>query len=173
MKSGTIYSIHFILSLVGLMLVSNVLLAQVESKKFQRLIDSMYTDEVERICVEDAEDRMNDYFILDTRSIEEYGISHIENAHFADYESFNAEELDSLSREQEILVYCSIGVRSEEIGKKLQEIGFNNVYNLEGGIFEWKNQGMTVTDVSGLETDSIHVYSRLWGYWLKKGIKVY
>jgi len=147
--------------------------SQVESKKFQRLIDSMYSDEVERICIEDANSDIDSYIILDTRSSEEYAVSHIRDAQFIDYDSFSVEELKDIKPEQKILVYCSIGVRSEEIGKKLKDNGYENVVNLEGGIFEWKNQGKPIYSEYNTATDSVHVYSRLWGYWMKNGIKVY
>ena len=40
-----------------------------------------------------------------------------------------------------IIVYCSIGVRSEDIGEKLKELGYTKILNLYGGIFDWKNKG--------------------------------
>ena len=42
------------------------------------------------------------------------------------------------------IVYCTIGARSETIGEKLKKNGFTNVYNLYGGIFEWKNADFKV-----------------------------
>jgi len=33
-------------------------------------------------------------------------------------------------------VYCSLGIRSEVIAKKLKKAGYTNVFNLYGGIFE-------------------------------------
>lgn len=146
--------------------------SQVESKKFQRLIDSMYSDEVERISVEQAAERIDSLIILDIRSVEEYEVSHLKNAEFIDYDSVTDSDLNKVCTEQDVLVYCSIGVRSEEIGIRLQKLGYT-VYNLEGGIFEWKNQEMPVVDKTGVATDSVHVYSRLWSYWMKNGIKVY
>ena len=52
-------------------------------------------------------------------------------------------------------------------------MGFENVRNLYGGIFQWKNQDKPVVDTKGIKTDSVHTYSKAWSKWLKKGIKVY
>lgn len=71
-----------------------------------------------------------------------------------------------------VIVYCSVGYRSERIGEKLQDAGFINVQNLYGGIFKWVNEGMPVYNSIG-PTKQVHGYSRSWGVWLQKGEKVY
>jgi len=76
-------------------------------------------------------------------------------------------------KESEIIVYCSIGYRSEKITEQLVQEGFKNVQNLYGGIFEWKNQGNEVVRPDGKPTEDVHAYSRLWGIWLKEGNRVY
>ena len=71
------------------------------------------------------------------------------------------------------MVYCSLGVRSEDIAEQLKKAGYNKVKNLYGGIFEWKNNGFPIYNLENKETDSIHTFSMKWSKWLKKGIKVY
>ncbi len=114
-----------------------------------------------------------DFFLLDTRSAREYEVSHIEEAEFVDYENFQPEDVNHLPKNQKVVVYCSVGYRSERIGEKLKELGFTEVYNLYGGIFEWKNQGYQVIDQQKQPTDRVHAYNRQWGKWLENGIKVY
>ncbi len=70
-------------------------------------------------------------------------------------------------------MYCSVGVRSERVGEKLQQAGFKNVRNLYGGIFAWKNKGYVVYNQQNEPTDSVHAYNRYWGQWLTKATKVY
>jgi rhodanese-related sulfurtransferase len=111
--------------------------------------------------------------LLDTRSQKEFEISHLPQALFIDYESFAMTKLQNISREAPIIVYCSVGVRSEHIGEKLQQAGFKNVRNLYGGIFEWKNKGFAVYNHQNVPTDSVHAYNRYWGQWLTKATKVY
>ena len=72
-----------------------------------------------------------------------------------------------------IVVYCSLGIRSEKISEKLKAEGYSNVRNLYGGIFEWKNKGFEVFDSEGKETEKVHAYSKSWSKWLKNGEKIY
>lgn len=112
--------------------------------------------------------------LLDAREASEYSISHLENAMFAGYDDFNLELIqDQLNTQDTIVVYCSIGVRSEQIGEKLLKAGYKHVFNLYGGIFEWVNNGQTVYDQHNKPTTRIHAYDRFWGRYLEKGEKVY
>jgi rhodanese-related sulfurtransferase len=110
--------------------------------------------------------------ILDAREREEYDVSHIEGAFWVGYDDFNLADL-KISKHAEVVVYCSVGYRSEKIGEQLEEGGYDSVLNLYGGIFAWKNKGYPVVDNSRKETERVHAYSRSWGKWLIKGEKVY
>lgn len=127
------------------------------------------------ITVVELASASNDMIILDTREPNEYHISYIKNAIPVGFNHFNINQFieNHSNKEQEIVVYCSIGVRSEIIGEKLQKAGYSNVKNLYGGIFEWKNNNFPVYNLKNKETDSVHAYSKEWSKWLKKGIKVY
>jgi hypothetical protein len=70
-------------------------------------------------------------------------------------------------------VYCSVGYRSERIGEKLQDAGYTHVFNLYGGIFNWKNQDGVVLDASNDTTERVHTYNKSWSRFLKKGEPVY
>ena len=72
-----------------------------------------------------------------------------------------------------IVVYCSIGYRSERIGEKLLAAGYKNVFNLYGGIFDWKNNDRVVVDSKNEPTEKVHSYNKTWGLFLDKGEKVY
>jgi molybdopterin/thiamine biosynthesis adenylyltransferase/rhodanese-related sulfurtransferase len=50
------------------------------------------------------------------------------------------ERLDELNRERPIVVHCHSGKRSAQAARLLQQRGFGNVYNLEGGIDAWSDQ---------------------------------
>ena len=52
------------------------------------------------------------------------------------------------SKSDTIVLYCSIGYRSEKIGEKLVEMGYGHVFNLYGGIFEWVNRDLPVYNAS-------------------------
>ncbi len=113
--------------------------------------------------------------LLDTREKEEYTVSHLQDAFWVGYREFHIDTVlqQVPDKNTAMVVYCSVGVRSENIGEKLKKAGYTQVKNLYGGIFEWKNRGYPVFNREGRETDSVHAFDKRWGKLLKKGIKVY
>ncbi|MFO7720299.1 MAG: rhodanese-like domain-containing protein [Gillisia sp.] len=113
--------------------------------------------------------------LLDAREPEEFQVSHIKGAVFSGYSSFSSEEISRSIKDKSamIVVYCSLGIRSEKISEKLKAEGFLNIRNLYGGIFEWKNKGFEVFDSEGKETEKVHAYSKSWSKWLTNGEKIY
>ena len=113
--------------------------------------------------------------LLDSREEKEFKTSHLKNAIWVGYDFFNLDSVQSKlkNKNSKIVVYCSLGIRSEDIAEKLKKAGYTNVYNLYGGIFEWKNNDLEVLNSHEKPTDSIHTFSKAWSKWLKKGIKVY
>lgn len=113
--------------------------------------------------------------IIDAREPEEYNVSHIKEAIFVGYKNFKIESFTSKikNKNKKIVVYCSLGVRSEDIAKKLKDAGYTNVYNLYGGIFEWKNNNLNVYNANNQLTENIHTFSKQWSKWLTKGEKRY
>lgn len=143
---------------------------------FDKMLKSIYTESVPLIQAEELvslQDQQDTVLLLDSRSQQEYKVSHLENAYFVDYDNFEAENFEDTDREMPVVIYCSVGYRSEKIGEKLQKMGFQQVYNLYGGIFQWKNQGYEVVTPQGTPTDSVHTFNESWSKWLKKGVKVY
>ena len=113
--------------------------------------------------------------LLDTRKKEEYDISHLNNAIWVGDKAFEPNlVLEQIpDKEKSIIVYCSIGVRSEDIGEKLLALGYKDVKNLYGGIFQWKNKNGAIYNNKEQPTDSVHAFSKYWGKLLLKGVKVY
>lgn len=132
---------------------------------------------IEYISVEELGNKqMSDrLLIFDCREVPEYNVSHITSAKNVGYNQFSKKDFAKqyLDKNTPIVVYCSVGIRSERIGKKLQRMGFTNVKNLYGGIFEWKNKGYPIVDSIQNETENVHVYSKKWSQWSLKGVKVY
>ncbi|SHG64087.1 rhodanese-like domain-containing protein [Winogradskyella jejuensis] len=112
--------------------------------------------------------------LLDAREPKEYEVSHIKEAISVGYDFFDLKTVTDKIKDknQPIVVYCSLGIRSETIGEKLKAAGYTNVKNLYGGIFEWKNNDFEVYNSKNIPTDSIHTFSEEWSKWLKKGVKV-
>ncbi len=51
--------------------------------------------------------------------------------------NFETEEIDHL-KDQELIVYCRSGNRSQQACMFLEQCGFTNTYNLAGGMNEWR-----------------------------------
>lgn len=136
------------------------------------MLKTMYEHTVPLIKVEEVDTSANTVF-LDAREIEEYETSHISGARYVGYDKFSKKAVKDLPKDSEIIVYCSVGYRSERIGEKLQDMGFTSVKNLYGGVFQWKNEGKAVVDDQNQPTDTVHTYNRLWSVWLKNGVKKY
>lgn len=113
--------------------------------------------------------------LLDAREPFEYEVSHIEGAVCVGYDNFKLKKIkkEIPNKDEPIIVYCSLGIRSETIAAKLKKAGYTNVRNLYGGIFEWKNKDFTVYNSKEKVTDSVHTFSKEWSKWLEKGEKVY
>lgn len=151
---------------------SNVIHAQ---KSLSKLLKSYNKGNVPYIHITETDTTRLDVFFLDARELSEYKVSHIKDAICVGYDDFDISKvLDIIpDKEQDIIVYCSLGIRSEDIAERLIDAGYKNVKNLYGGIFEWKNSNYEIYNKNHKKTDSIHAFSKEWSKWLKKGIKVY
>ena len=87
----------------------------------------------------------SDFVILDVRTPAEFAAGHIENAILVDYEapSFRS-EVNKLDKSKTYLVYCRTARRSGEAVVIMQELGFQRLYDMSGGIVEWNNAGYPV-----------------------------
>ncbi|MCJ7467708.1 MAG: rhodanese-like domain-containing protein [Maribacter sp.] len=162
---------NFFLKILIICFVSSACIAQ---NNIDKTLKKFNRESVPYIQPEELVPQQN-AIILDTREKSEYDVSHLKNAIWVGYKNF---QLDSVipkikNKKSEIVVYCSIGVRSEDIGEKLMKAGYSDVKNLYGGIFEWKNKGYPVYDNQEKETEKIHAFSKHWGKLLFKGEKVY
>jgi rhodanese-related sulfurtransferase len=139
-----------------------------------QVLKNLNKQSVPYIKVEELKDK-NNLIYLDAREPKEFNVSHIKNAIQVGFDHFKIQNVTSTVKDKNatIVVYCSIGVRSERIGEKLLKSGYKNVYNLYGGIFEYKNTGGKVVNNQNIETDSVHAFNKEWSVYLTKGIKVY
>ena len=84
--------------------------------------------------------------LLDVRTPEEFSVEHLENAKNVNWNGTdfvaNAEKLD---KSKPVFLYCKVGGRSAQAANKLAELGFKEIYNLEGGIMKWTGNKTTET----------------------------
>jgi rhodanese-related sulfurtransferase len=80
--------------------------------------------------------------LIDVRTVTEYQEGHIKDAQNIVYLSENwSSEIAKLDKEDPVYVYCAKGGRSAKCAALLAEAGFKVIYDLEGGITQWKGQG--------------------------------
>lgn len=80
--------------------------------------------------------------ILDVRTEEEYNEGHIPNSILLDYyrgQDF-IDDLNELDRDKNYYVYCRTGNRSGQTCAIMNQLGFENAYNLVGGIEQWEGE---------------------------------
>ncbi len=113
--------------------------------------------------------------IFDSREKREYDVSHIPNANYIGNKNFSSKDISENFPDKniQIVVYCTIGIRSETISKKLADAGYTNIKNLYGGICEWKNKNYKILDSTNTETNNVHTYSKHWSNWLTNGNEIY
>jgi rhodanese-related sulfurtransferase len=153
------------------LLISSVSFGQ---KKLDKLLNKFNKNNVPYISADSLV--TTNAVLLDARETKEYKVSHLKNAICVGFDYFDVTKtLKQLPKDKnaKIVVYCSLGIRSEIVADKLIKEGYTNVYNLYGGIFEWKNNNYNVIDTLGNETEKIHTFNKDWSKWLKKGEKIY
>lgn len=86
--------------------------------------------------------------ILDVRTPLEYAEGHIAGALNINVQSDDFQQVaeKELSKDSTILVYCRSGRRSMNAAEILTKLGYK-VINLKGGIIEWREDGLPVTNV--------------------------
>jgi thioredoxin len=76
--------------------------------------------------------------LLDVRTPEEYSTGHIGNAVNVNWNSDDfVAKTSKYDKSKPIFVYCKVGGRSSNAAEKLEELGFKEIYNLDGGIMKW------------------------------------
>jgi rhodanese-related sulfurtransferase len=136
---------------------------------FERKIDQLISFSVPVIGVHDLFKNQDKYVIFDAREKEEFDISHIPGASYIGFRDFDENRLKNIPKKCNIVVYCSIGYRSEKIAEKLLRLGYPKVYNLYGSIFEWTNEKYPLTNAAGNATNSLHCYNKTWSKWVTSG----
>ncbi len=86
-------------------------------------------------------DKNEDFIIIDARNDYEFKVGKFKNAITLPIETFRefpeaVKNLDNL-KNKKIITYCTGGIRCEKASAYMKEIGFNDVYQLQGGIINF------------------------------------
>ena len=154
-----------------------------KEKTIDALLKAYNTRSIPYISVEELKMDAHRYQILDTRKKTEYLVSHIPGAiwvgeHYDPSTTFIMQkdgvlEPVNLDKSKPVVVYCSLGIRSEKFGEQLLNAGFKNVQNVYGSIFAWKDKNYPIVDSLNNVTNKVHVYSKVWRKYLQTGEKIW
>lgn len=85
---------------------------------------------------------LEDVQLIDVRTEQERLDGFIKHSQNIDFNSPTFDEdIQKLDKSKPVILYCRSGARSSKCGKKLQEAGFIKIYDLQGGITQWRFRG--------------------------------
>ncbi|WP_271765172.1 rhodanese-like domain-containing protein [Aquimarina algiphila] len=102
---------------------------------------------VELITVEEMDSllEMGKVQLIDVRTPGEYADGHIDGASNIDFRDDNFEALIAkVDKTKPVAVYCGRGGRSGKCSAYMKKAGFTKIYDLDGGITEWKFKGKQI-----------------------------
>ena len=113
----------------NIILIIFILLSCQDNKKFEILKYSDFKNKIES----------NNVILVDVRTPMEYSQGHIQgsvNVDFKEEKDFQ-NYFKNLDKSETIFLYCRSGNRSKKSAEKLIDLGFNKIYDLDGGFIEW------------------------------------
>lgn len=103
-----------------------------------------------QIDVDDLNKDFSDYTIIDVRSYTEFDLAHIPTSSNI-YAGYLEKNLNIISHDEKLIVYCTSGDRSAIAASYLLRNGYKNVFNLSGGINNWMQSGYRIEKNSSKE----------------------
>ncbi|PDH40365.1 MAG: thioredoxin [Rhodothermaeota bacterium MED-G19] len=143
----TLLSIFLLVSFISLIACNDISSQRVSAEDFYtKLVDD------------------NSSIIIDVRTPEEFSKGHLRNALNINWFDENFEsQVEILSRERPVFIYCLSGGRSAKALDKISGMGFKNSYELDGGILEWRknNYPESIIKVDHEKSLSVNEFSEL------------
>ncbi|RYZ21539.1 MAG: thioredoxin [Chitinophagaceae bacterium] len=97
--------------------------------------------------------------LLDVRTPPEFGKGHLPGALNANWNDANfTKQVEALDKATPLFVYCLGGTRSAAAVEKLRALGYSQVFELEGGIMKWRQDGLPEEGAAprGMTPDQYH-----------------
>lgn len=108
------------------------------------------------------EEQLRKPILLDVRTQAEFDVSHLPGARRVEPDARPANVKASLDPNRPVVLYCSVGFRSSALAEKLMKAGMTDVFNLEGSIFAWANEGRPL-ELDGKPASKVHPYNKTFG----------
>lgn len=100
------------------------------------------SDEINIISIEEFREAINNensIQLVDVRTLEEYQAGHLKNAkNICVTEDDFQEKAQQLNKNEPIYLYCRSGKRSARAAEILKEMGFTEIYDMDGGFINWQ-----------------------------------
>jgi rhodanese-related sulfurtransferase len=84
-----------------------------------------------------------DVYLLDVRTPGEYQQMRLADAHLIPIDQVTR-RIDEIPKNRPVIIYCAVGSRSAQVFNFLARKGYQEVYNLDGGIYAWAQRGLPV-----------------------------
>ncbi len=111
--------------------------------------ESASADGLRLVSADDAATALasrTDLVLLDVRTPEEFADGHVDGATLIDFYGADfADQLAELDRDASYVVYCRSGNRSGQTVDLMQQLGFTDVQDVEGGVLAWADAGLPLT----------------------------
>ncbi|MFV9673710.1 MAG: rhodanese-like domain-containing protein [Acidimicrobiia bacterium] len=128
-------------TLTVLILALSVLVTACSSDTTTQSIELVSPAEAAQVIADDPAGLV----VLDIRTPEEFAQARLADAVLVDfYEADFAAQLDTLDKDVPYVMYCNSGNRSSEAVKTMKDLGFVEVYEIDGGIVNWYDQGYPI-----------------------------
>ena len=105
------------------------------------------TAEIQLVSASDAaavlDERAPDVVLLDVRTLEEFNEVRVPGSVNVDFYAADfAAQLDTLPKDVPYVVYCRSGNRSSQTMDIMRDLGFSEVWDVDGGIISWNEAGL-------------------------------
>ena len=128
-------------SLFVLVLALSVLVTACSSDTTTQSIELVSPMEAAQVIADDPAGLV----VLDIRTPQEFNEARLADAVMVDFyaEDFAA-QLETLDKDVPYVMYCNSGNRSSDAVKTMKDLGFVEVYEIDGGIVNWYDQGLPI-----------------------------
>jgi phage shock protein E len=128
-------------SLLVLVLALSVLVTACSSDTTTQSIELVSPAEAAEVIADDP----TGLVVLDIRTPEEFNEARLADAIMVDFYADDfAAQLDTLDKDVPYVLYCNSGNRSSDAVKTMKDLGFVEVYEIDGGIVNWYDQGFPI-----------------------------
>lgn len=91
----------------------------------------------------DAITKNKDVQLVDARTLPEFEEGHLQDALNIDVlETDFSTKAEKLDLQKPVYVYCRSGKRSAKAAEILKELGFKEIYDMQGGYLQWESEGI-------------------------------